>query len=163
MDDPAAPVPPARPGGAPSHHGYARTVHAIFHIGSTGCRWRAPCPGTLPPMTSVQGHVCAWRTPGLPDAMTDLPVRTARVPAGRAREPTAGAEPSGKLVAADRSGAGFPPRLCPDRSGARQARSIVIHGGREMRRRTTCSCRRETRPTGGRHGIPLTPSDVRPW
>ncbi len=81
-------VPPARSRSS-SNDGYARSGHAIFYIGSTGCQWRA-LPKDFPPMTTVQGYFYNWRNAGVLEAMNDLLVVAARELADRAAEPTAG-------------------------------------------------------------------------
>ncbi len=64
-------------------------VDAIFYLAQSGCQWRM-LPKDLPPFTTVQGYVYAWRDDGGWATINHHLLMAAREAAGREASPSAG-------------------------------------------------------------------------
>ena len=76
--------------GRPRTTDLREVLNAILYMASTGCQWRA-LPKDFPPFTTVQNYFYGWSRGGRMEVILASLRRAARLDAGRAEEPTAGA------------------------------------------------------------------------
>ena len=86
--DPHLPGPAST--GRPRTTDLREVLNAILYMASTGCQWRA-LPKDFPPFTTVQNYFYGWSKGGRMEVILRSLRRAARLDAGRAEEPTAGA------------------------------------------------------------------------
>ncbi len=86
--DPHLPGPAST--GRPRTTDLREVLNAILYMASTGCQWRA-LPKDFPPFTTVQNYFYGWSRGGRMEVILASLRRAARLDAGRAEEPTAGA------------------------------------------------------------------------
>ena len=86
--DPHLPGPAST--GRPRTTDLREVLNAILYLVSTGCQWRA-LPKDFPPFTTVQNYFYGWSRGGRMEVILASLRRAARLDAGRAEEPTAGA------------------------------------------------------------------------
>ncbi len=82
-------MPAVRRVGRPRRTDLRDVFDAILYIATTGCQWRM-LPNDFPPVSTVRGCFCAWRSDGLPEEINGKLGEAARLAEGRKAAPTAG-------------------------------------------------------------------------